>query len=169
MGRFGQREPFDPHELGARRSDPTLAALEPLPPAPRRTSTRHLLLYFALGVLALAILRDGVGRSAPMVTGSCTMPSFALDKTEVPAFGVIKWSAAGPADASVVIGFDTSTVPTAIEQGKLAGPVALTGCAATGRFGMRGSAGDHVLTVFLVARDGSSRILKTQKIVVTGP
>jgi len=169
MGLFrkdSSRDTFDPHELGARRSDPTIAALEPFPPAPRRTSTKRLMAYFVVGVIVVAVLRDGAGRGAPAVTGSCMSPAFALDKSEVRSYGVLKWSATGPADAHLVIGVDTLRVPTTFTEGKLAGPVALRDCKATGRFGMRAPEGDHVLTIFLVAADGSSRALATRKIVV---
>jgi hypothetical protein len=162
-----QQEPFDPHELGARRSDPTLAALEPIPDLPRsRWNGKNLLAYFVLGVVIIAFVRDGVGRPAPVADGSCTKPAFVLDQTEVRLYGVIRWSAAGPAGSSVVFGIDTSSLPSGLADGKLAGPLPLEGCRATGRFGVGAPLGDHVVTVFNVARDGRVTTVGTEKITV---
>ncbi len=168
---FWRREPerLDPHELGARRSDPGLAAFEPLPPNPRRVGTKNLLAYFVLGVLVVALIREGAGRGGPPVDGSCTKAAFALDKTDVASYGVLKWSATGPADSKVVFAIDTSTLPTSAGNGLLLGPVALTGCRAHGRFGVPVAAGDHVVTVFTVRPGGAAVVLGTAKLTVNPP
>ena len=162
-----QPEPYDPHELGARRSDPTLAVLEPIPDLPNsRWSGKNLLAYFVLGVVIVAFVRDGVGSRGPTVAASCSKPSFVLDQTEVRTYGVVRWAAAGPAGSSVVFGIDTTKLPTGIADGKLAGPLPLTGCRASGRFGVGAPEGDHVVTVFNVARDGAVTTVGTAKLTV---
>lgn len=161
-------EPFDPYALGARRSDPELAALEPLPAAPRRLPTKTLLVYFVLGVAVIAFIREGTGRPLK-VDGSCTKPAFALNRTEVKSGGVLKFGATGPATDSVVFGLDTDAVPTSTSPALLYGPALLTGCKAGGRFGVQTPEGNHVLTVFLVHPDGSFTVLGTQKLVIDDP
>jgi hypothetical protein len=162
-----RKEPvFDPHEFGARRSDPGLGAFEPLPPNPRRITTKNLLVYFILGVIVVAFIREGTGRGSVKVDGSCTKPAFALEKTEVTTYGVLKWSAAGPADRRLVFGVDTSTAPKNAATGLLLGPVRLTDCKAHGRFGVPVPAGEHVLTAFLLAPDGTSTVIGSKKLTV---
>lgn len=167
MGLF-RKEPelLDPHELGMRRSDPALGALEPLPPGPPRIAPLKLLAYFAIGVVVVAVLRDGVGGGAPAVTGSCTMPAFALNKESIRSNGALKWSATGPADATVVIGLDTTSVPSTREDGKLSGPTALKDCKADGLFGVRAPDGRHQVTAYLVKADGTSSVVSTSTIIV---
>ena len=168
---FWRREPerLDPHELGARRSDPGLAAFEPLPPNPRRVSVKNLLAYFVLGVLVVALIREGAGRGGPKVDGSCTRAAFAVNKTDVASYGVLTWSATGPAGSKVVFAIDTSTLPTSAADGLLLGPVTLTSCRAHGRFGVPVPPGNHVLTVFTVRTDGAATVLGTAKLTVNPP
>ena len=155
---------FDPYEFGARNADPELGALQPLPPAPKRIPTLQLLAYFVAGVVVVAVLR-GVGRPAPAAEGSCADPGFRLSATDVDQFGVLKWSATGPAEGRVVLGLDTSGVPVA--TGKLAGPVALTGCRASGQFGMPAAAGEHRVVAYLLRPDGSSTVVSTVEVTVS--
>lgn len=166
----GRRRPaFDPYEFGARRSDPQLAALDPLPATPPRIRTSTLLLCLAVGV-AFVVLSRGTaskGSDGPPVKGSCTQPAFALDKTQTRAYGALSWSATGPSTSSVVIGLDTARLPATNRAGKLLGPVALTRCKAHGRVGVGATAGDHVLTFFAVARDGTSTVIGSKRVVVT--
>ena len=98
-----------------------LEPFEPLPPDPRRTDRKRLLLYVVLGVVVIGVLRDGLGRGAPPVHGSCTKPAFALDRAEVRQYGVVKWSVAGPSGAQVVITADNASAGT----GRLLGPLAV--------------------------------------------
>lgn len=162
-------EQFDPHELGARRSDPELAAFEPLPPSTRRFSNGQLLLAFFAAVVVIAFVRNGGPAGDPAVTGSCTQPSFALNKTEVKSSGVLKWSAAGPATSEVAFAVDSGVLPTTLDAGLLAGPLPLTGCKRSGRFGIRAPEGDHVITVFLIDAAGTTTVLGTKKVTVDGP
>ncbi|MCW2600431.1 MAG: hypothetical protein JWM02_2260 [Frankiales bacterium] len=169
---FWRRDPerLDPYELGVRRSsDPSLGAFEPLPRAPRRVSTRRLLVYFVLGVIAIGLIRSNTGSGAPRVAGSCTKAAFAVDKTNVTSYGALRWSAAGPAEDRVAFAVDTSTLPTSGAHGLLLGPVPLTGCKASGRFGVPLPAGQHLLTVFTVTPDGTATVLGTRKITVDPP
>ncbi|MGB8651097.1 MAG: hypothetical protein WCD35_10595 [Mycobacteriales bacterium] len=153
----------DQFERGARLSEP-VGPFEPLPPRPRLLNPWLLLAGFAALALAVALIRRGPG--APTVPSSCSRPAFALDRTSVRVDGVVRWTAAGPADARVVVGADTAELPT---TGRLAGPVPLPGCRATGQFGARLPEGDHTITFFLVRRDGSAQRIGTRKLTVTGP
>ena len=159
---------FDPHEYGAARSDPGLGAFEPLPPSGRRITNRQLLTYFFCGVVLIASFRAG-SNPAPVVKGSCTSPGFALSKTEVKSYGTLKWSAAGPQDATVVLGIDTRSLPGPRDDGLLSGPHRLKGCKASGLFGVRVPEGNHILTVYLVSADGTSKVLGTEKLIVDAP
>ena len=143
-----RRQPdFDPYEFGARRSDPLLAALEPLPSAPPRIRTSTILLCLAVGIAVVVFSRGTTGNdnAGPAVKGSCTQAAAALDKTETRAYRSLAWSATGPPTSSVVIGLDTTSLPTSDTAGRLLGPVPLTGCRAHGRVGVRATAGSHVL------------------------
>ena len=158
-------EPLDPHELAAARLRGGLEPFEPLPPDPRPIDRKKLLFYVLLGVVVVGVLRDGIGRWAPPVHGSCTSPAFALDRDEVGQYGVVKWAVAGPTGAQVVITADT----TSATSGRLLGPLPLKQCKASGRFGVPLSDGDHVLRVFLREPDGGTSLLGTQKLVVNAP
>ena len=160
---------FDPYEYGARNSNPELAALQPLPPLLDRLQPRKWLGWFVLGIVVLAVLRGGVGGGGPSVDGSCTDPGFALDRTEVDQYAALRWSAAGPTGSSVVLGLDTTALPTSAEAGRVTGPVALQDCRAGGVLGVRAEPGDHTLVAYLVAQDGSVRELSSTKVVVTRP
>lgn len=169
MLRRKKAEPlFDPHEFGARRSDPDLAAFEPLPPNARRYSNKQLLYLFFLAVVFVAVYRLGSER-VPAVDGSCTKPAFALSKTELKQYGVINWSVAGPSTSKVVIGIDTSAVPTSLETGLLTGPRVLKGCKAGGLFGVRTPEGPHTVVVYLVDAAGTSTVVGSTKITVDRP
>jgi hypothetical protein len=159
-------EPFDPYELGTRRNDPTLAALEPLPPDPRKTKLRNLLLGF-LGVVVLIAVASHGRRGVPDIGASCTKPSFALEATSVPKDGLLGWSAVGPADGAVVFAADSQSLPTSVATGRLSGPSKLLQCAAHGRFGVPLPVGPHTITVFVVNPSGGATVLGSQKITVT--
>jgi hypothetical protein len=165
MLRRRRPEPLDPHELAAARLRSGLEPFEPLPPNPRPIDRKRLLFYALVGVVVVGVLRDGLGRGAPPVDGSCTKPAFALDREEVGQYGVVKWSVAGPSGAQVVITADTTS--TAI--GRLLGPLPLKQCKASGRFGVPLSDGDHVLRVFLQEPGGATTLVGSQKLVVNAP
>jgi hypothetical protein len=164
IGRRHRDQP-DASEQAAARLRAGLEPFEPLPPDPRPINRKKLLLYVFLGVLVVGVLRDGLGRGAPSVDGSCTRPAFALDRSEVGQYGVVKWSVAGPTGAQVVITADTTTTST----GRLLGPLPLKQCKASGRFGVPLSDGDHVLRVFLLGTDGATSLVGSQKLVVNAP
>lgn len=165
MLRRRRTEALDLHEQAAARLRTGLEPFEPLPPDPRPTDRKRLLLYLLIGVVVVGVLRDGIGRGAPPVKGSCTQPGFALDRSEVGQYGVVKWAVAGPTGAQVVITADTTTT----ESGRLLGPLPLKQCRASGRFGVPLSDGDHVLRVFLREPDGATSLVGTQKLVVNAP
>ena len=159
-------EPFDPYELGTRRSDPTLAALEPLPPDPRKTKVRNLLFGFLALVVLIAVASHG-RRGVPDIAASCSKPCFALQSTTVPAGGLLGWSAVGPADDTVVFAADTQTLPTSVATGRLSGPSQLLKCNAHGRFGVPLPTGTHTITAFAVNPAGGITVLGSQQIRVT--
>ncbi len=155
----------DPFEQVAERIEAGRKPFEALPPDPRRIDRKRLIMYVVVGALLVAVLRDGLGRPAPPVQGSCAKPGFALDRVEVTEGAVIKWSVAGPSGSQVVITADT----TSPETGRLLGPVPVKDCKASGRFGVPLPDGDHVLRVFLLNADGSTTVVGTQKLVVNAP
>lgn len=155
----------DPSEQAYDRLTAPAAPYEPLPPRLHRVSRRRLLVYAFLFVMVVAVFRDGVGRGAPDVDGSCERPAFAFDHTEVVEDRAVKWAVAGPAGTSVVITADSATA----DRGRLLGPVPLRGCAASGRFGARLKDGDHVLRVFLLRPNGSSLLVGQQTLTVNAP
>jgi hypothetical protein len=163
-----RRQPdWDPYELGARRSDPELAALEPVVPSPPRIRTSTVLLV-AVAAIAFVLFSRGTfgsGSSGPAVTGSCTSPAVALSTDTTRSYGVLAWSATGPSASSVVIGLDTSSVPGPGDR--LSAPVPLTGCRAHGRVGVHGPVGAHRLTFYAVAPDGSATLIATKPVQIT--
>jgi hypothetical protein len=163
-----QDTPFDPYEIGARNSDPELGALQPFPPAPKRLPPMELLGLFAVGVVVVAIIRGGVGGSGPEVKGSCTAPAFALSKDSVAQFEVVKWSVAGPSGSTVLLGVDVDTAVGASGDALL-GRRTLSGCKASGQFGLRVGPGDHTVSAFLLRPDGTSSTIATDKLTVTSP
>ncbi len=165
--RRDQPEAFDPYDLGARRSDPELAAFEPLPPNPRTVTTKKLLGLFVLVVVAVGLFRTGQDGGRVPEPGSCTRPTFHVSATTVASGDVLTWSAAGDADSSVVFGIDTSTRPVSPQTGLLDGPVRLAGCKAHGTLRLAVPAGAHVLSVYLAPRSGGALLLGTQKLTVT--
>jgi hypothetical protein len=160
-----RRDRPDPHELAAERLEAGLEPFEPLPPTLRHPDRKRLLLYLVLGAVTVAILRDGLGRGAPPVTGSCTHAAFAFDRSEVREDGVVKWSVAGPSGAEVFVTADSTTV----DAGRLLGPVTLRDCKASGRFGVVLKDGTHVLRVFLRDPDGATRVLGQRTLEVNAP
>lgn len=154
----------DLHEQAASRMRAGLEPFEPLPPDPRPVDRKRLLFFILVGVVVVGVLRDGLGRGAPAVHGSCTKPAFALDRSEVGQYGVVKWSVAGPTGDQVVITADAASAAS----GRLLGPVPLKQCKASGRFGVPLSDGNHVLRVFLLDA-GATRLVGSQKLVVNAP
>ena len=96
-------------------------------------------------------------------------PSYKLSREDVPRYGVVRWSAAGPSEASVVFALDTTTVPAVGTDQLLAGPLPLTGCLRTGQFGVRAEAGEHKVSVLLVRADGTSTVLGSSQLTVEDP
>jgi hypothetical protein len=157
---------FDPYEIGARNSDPELGALQPLPPAPKRMRPMPLL-GLLLGIAAvLAIAQGSVGGAPPEVQGSCAEPAFALSTEQVDQFAVVRWSAAGPSGATVVLGVDVTSPPG---PDALLGRRELVACGASGQFGLRVPPGEHTVTAFLVGTDGSVTTVGSRKVLVTEP
>ena len=160
-----ERDKPDHSELAAERLRGGLEAFEPLPPTLRRYDRKRLLLFVVLGALVVAVIRDGVGKGAPPVSGSCTRPGFAFDRTSVRTDGAVKWAVAGPTGSSVIVTADSESPGT----GRLLGPVPLKGCKADGRFGVPLEDGDHVLRVFLRAPDGAVTLVGKKPLEVDGP
>jgi hypothetical protein len=164
IGRRHREQP-DPHELAAERLQAGLEPFEPLPAPLRRTDRKKLLLYVVLGAVTVAVLRDGLGRGAPPVKGSCTQPAFAFDRGSVREDGVVKWSVAGPSGAQVFVTAGSTTV----DNGKLLGPVTLKRCKASGLFAVPLKDGKYVLRVFLRQPDGSTRVIGQRTLEVDAP
>ena len=160
--------PFDPYEIGARNSDPELGALQPFPDAPKRMPPLKLFGLFAIGVVVVAVVRDGVGGPGPQAKGSCTQPSFAVNKTAVDQFEVVRWSASGPSGSTILLGLD-STSATAVSREALLGRRTLSGCSVSGQFGLRAAPGDHTVTAYLIRADGTASTIATEKLSLSAP
>ena len=119
-----------------------------------------------MGVVVVALLRDGIGSGAPTLAKSCAKAAYALSADSVRPQGVLKWSATGPAEASVVFAIDVSAVPDAGSDDLLAGPIPLTGCERHGQFGVAAPSGEHVVSVFLVGPDGTTTTVGTSELTV---
>lgn len=165
-----EREVFDPHELAARRSDPEWAALEPLPPPPRRIRPLALLLGLFVVVLLAATRQHSPGRR-PALAASCTVPAFRLSASSAKSFGVLRWAAVGPTGSALVFGLDSARLPTGPARpgsaGKLLGPARLVDCAAGGQFGVPAEQGEHTVTAFLVGSDGRVRTIGSVRLSVS--
>jgi hypothetical protein len=153
----------DPHEYAAERLGAGIGPFEPLPEELRRSHRRRIILYVVIGLVVVAVLRDGLGRGAPPVHGSCTKPAFAFDRDEVRQDGVVKWSVAGASGSYVIITADSASAAS----GRLLGPLPLKHCGASGRFGVPLREGDHVLRVFLRSPSGATSLVGSQKVVVS--
>jgi hypothetical protein len=160
-----ERDRPDPHELAAERLSDGLGPYEPLPPQLERYDRKRLLLLVVLGGITVAVLRDGLGRGAPPVAGSCTKPAFSFDRDRIRVDLALKWAVAGPSGSSVIVTADS----TSADEGRLLGPVELRGCKADGLFGVPLSDGTHVLRVFLRAPDGTTALLGQQDLEVDVP
>jgi hypothetical protein len=162
--------PPDPFERMARRTDPQYGQLGPVNdvPLPGLRGKNLLLLFFA-GVIVVALFREGPAGGRPQLEKSCTKAAYKLSREDVPRYGVVRWSAAGPSDASVVFALDTTTVPPAGSDHLLAGPLPLTGCLRTGLFGVRADEGVHRVAALLVRADGTSTVLGSSSLRVNAP
>ena len=164
--------PFDPYEFGARNADPDAAGLEPLLPTPARFKPKQLLFGFLAVIVVGALIKSG-GSRTPALAASCTAPTFAVSTDSVKQYGVVRWSAVGPSDRRVVLAVDSPTVPagraTATGAGRVYGPTALTSCRASGLFGVPTAPGQHTITAFVVAADGTATPLGSKPLEVRGP
>jgi hypothetical protein len=163
---MARKDPFDPYELAVSGDDPETEESEPLLPGPRRTKASTLLIGFVAVVALVAVATRG-RLDVPAIKASCTTPGFALAGTSVMRNGLLAWSAVGPTGATVVIGADTSTLPTTFAAGRLVGPAKLDSCQVHGRFSVPLPVGSHTLTVFLVDPAGEATVLGTKQLTVT--
>ena len=154
--------PLDPFERAARRVDPEYARLaeaaDAVPPASLRAT--RLLALFAVLVGVVAVSQTGTGRDEP--ARSCRTPAVTVDPTGGADGTPVRWSVTGPADLQVVLGLDSPRPPAV----PLAGPLPLKDCLVRGSFPLRGSEGQHALSFFLLAADGTVRQVVTRTITV---
>jgi hypothetical protein len=162
--RFRRDKP-DPSEQAYARLNPPAAPYEPLPPRLHQFDRKRLLVYAVLLVVVVAVLRDGLGRGAPEVDGSCDSPGFAFSTSDVTQDAPVKWAVKGPAGTQVVITADS----TDAARNRVLGPVPLAGCAAEGRFGARLPDGEHLMRVFLLRPDGTSSLVGLTTLTVNAP
>jgi hypothetical protein len=137
---------------------------EPLPALLHRGDLRKVLLVVVVGVVALAALRSGGGGKTPAAPGSCQRPAFAIGDHEVRAGRLVTWSASGPTGERAVLTADSATA----DRGRIAGPVELQDCAASGRFLVQLGEGKHVVRGFLLRPDGTNRPIGSRQLVVDG-
>ena len=163
------RPTFDPYELGARRSDPQLAALDPIPDTPPRIRTSTILLALVVGIAFVVLSRGTASKhdNGPAVTGSCTQPAVALDRTSTRRYGALSWSAWAPEGSSIVIALDSTSLPAPGTAARLAGPVRLAGCRGHGRFGLPADVGKHELTFFAVTPSGAATTIGSKPMTVS--
>ena len=164
--------PFDPYEFGARNADPETGGLEPLLPMPNRFRPRQLALAF-LAVFVIGALLKGGGTRLPPLPASCTTPAYSVSTDSVKQYGVVRWTAVGPRDSRVVLAVDSPDLPTVpalpTGAGRVFGPTLLTGCEASGQFGVTAASGTHTVTAFAVAADGSVTPLGSKPLEVRSP
>jgi hypothetical protein len=154
----------DPSEIAYERLRADAEPRIVLPARVHQVDRKRLAVYAVLFVLVVAVFRDGIGRGAPEVEGSCDRPAFALDRTEVRQDYVVKWAVRGPSGAQVVITANSAD-PAA---GRLLGPLPLKDCHADGRFGVPLPDGEHLLRVFLQT-GGTTTLLGDQELTVNAP
>ena len=154
--------PLDPFERAARRVDPEYARLAEAADAvpPKNLRATRVLVGFAL-VVALVALASG-GRGGASLTRSCTTPAVKVEPLSASYDTPISWAVTGPADLRAVLALDSTTVPAS----PLAGPVALHDCVARSTFPLQASKGEHTVTVFLLAADGTVRTTFTRRLEV---
>ena len=155
----------DPAELAYERLRAEAEPRVPLPPRLQRVDRKRLVVYAFLVLVVGAVVKDGLGRGAPRVDGSCTSPGFAFDRTEVLQDHAGKWAVAGPSGAQVVITADSDNPAV----GRLLGPLTVQHCHGDGRFGVPLTDGDHVLHVFLLRPSAAPQQLGTARLTVNAP
>lgn len=107
-------------------------------------------------VVGVALARGGQGRSA--LSASCTKPQLELRPTTLDRGGLVAWAVTGPAADRVVLALDSPRTPTATP---LDGPEPLTGCLVRGSVPLVADPGDHTVTAFLLAPDGTATPVRT--------
>ncbi|MDX6218730.1 MAG: hypothetical protein QOJ48_411 [Frankiales bacterium] len=162
MARRRPEPPLDPFERAARRVDPEYASLAEAADPPKNLRAPRLLLYFAILVVAVAVVK-GRGGGAPALERSCTNPGFAVSGSTFDRGASLSWSAVGPDTDQVVLALDSPTVPG---PSVVAGPTALHGCLVHGTFPLDGGSGKHTVTAFLLAKDGTTRTIATRTITI---
>ncbi|MDX6265346.1 MAG: hypothetical protein QOD70_86 [Frankiales bacterium] len=162
MARRRPEPPLDPFERAARRVDPEYATLAEAAEPPKNLRPRRLLVYFAILVVGVAVVKGG-GGGAPALERSCTKPGFAVGGSTFDRGASLSWSAAGPDSDQVVLALDSPTVPG---PSVVAGPTALQGCLVHGAFPLDGGSGKHTVTAFLLAKDGTTRAIATRTVTI---
>ena len=127
-----------------------------------------LLGLFAIGVVVVAIVKDGVGTPGPKVTRSCTTPAVTLSKDAVDQFDVVRWAATGPSGSTVLLNLDSPTAP-ANDPNHLLGRKVLSNCTASGQFGVRAPAGKHTVTTYVLNANGTTVKVATRDLTVDNP
>ena len=155
----------DSHELAAERLNAGVGPYEPLPAELKNYNGKRLMMLAALGIFVALLLGGRHGSSGPPVTGSCAKPGFSFDKTSIRYYGAVRWSVAGPDGSSVIITADS----TSADSGRLAGPVPINECKASGRMGVPLKGGSHLLRVFLRSADGTDTLLGQKALQVNAP
>lgn len=147
---------------------------------------RRFMLGMLLALILLAggrALLGGGGGGAHLAT-SCTRPALALREGSVPAGGQVTFAITGPAADAYTVYLDVTAVsvrPDGSRQVTTRGGVPptsaevllsvprLTGCRAEGTQVLNGSVGrgEHTVTLFRVAPDGSATALASQPLTVS--
>jgi len=180
-----RQEAFDPFADAADRmerarqardeiGDPTVDS--PLGFAPVGRPWGRWVWIFAVAALAIGIATSSVRTRTPNLAADCRHSAIKLSTSEGRFGSPVTWKATGPAgDYSVTLDAvavargsgRTVTVDEPGSTGSWVGPAfAMSGCRATGRFGLTLPPGDHVLRLFAFTSTGA-RAVVTQTVTIS--
>ncbi len=169
----------DPYELAVARAAEESGGddREAPPPLPRlqvfgfRVGPWGLLVGFAVLVAVGGFVRFDGGNRTPALEPSCTTYALELGVSRALPGGLVTWSAAGPDRGDYLLAVDVTRfqdgvpVPAAAQTQVVDPPFSLSGCRASGRFGIQVPPGEHVVSVFRIG--GTSEPFASAKITVT--
>ena len=141
-----------------------------LPPArPRMTL---VLVLFGLALL-YALVQSARNNAAPKLAADCEHSRLALSTSSVRHGAPMRWTATGPAEGSVIVAVDVARFTRSADGSLHPQPAPgrrleetqaasyerqLTGCRASGQFGVTVPAGRHTVTLFRLSATGSEAV-----------
>lgn len=167
VDRFEQTRQAE-HEFGeAPPSDPSQDLT-----APFRRQVRVIFIVCAL-FLVFGLIRSAGDNQQPKLAADCARSRLALSSSTVEQGGLVRWTATGPSDATVVLAVDVAGVAKAADgslrrepsSGRLlsdtqlaSDELPLKGCRASGAFGAVVPAGKHTVSLFRLGDTGGEPV-----------